>query len=304
MALKTLGELTTLVQDKLDLRDEDFITTDEMNSYFEEAIRYCESEIHKLNIEDQYFVAQSTISLVAGQADYELPAGIYGNKILRVVYSNGSDLYDIKRLTKMYRFEDAELARRYAVGSPPTYGYMLVNLDPRLGTKMRVFPTPLETSLVIPEAGNLTAGSPFVTGIGSTTGMAAEFFVSSEALAEGTRIQSIDSPTTLTLAENAIATDTAFITAREPRVLIWYIRNASIPSLSTDYIDFPEFWHYIAQYVVVNCLKKEVGNPRIEIEAQTLLKFEQQMLETLANMVPDQDDKVEQDLTAYEEGNY
>jgi hypothetical protein len=304
MALKTLGELITFVQDKLDLRDEDFITTTEMTSYFEEAIRYCESEIHKLNIEDQYFVAQSTMRLVNGQADYALPANMYANKILRVMYSNGSELYDIRRLTKQYRFQDAELSRRYSVGNPATYQYMLVNLDPRLGTKVRLFPTPLETTTTVTSTGTTVSGSPIITGLGSTTGMAAEYFVSGTGIVDGTRIQSVDSATQITMAENAVASGTVSITATEPRVLVWYIRNASIPSATTDYIDFPEFWHYIAQFVIVNCLKKELGNPRVQIEVETLLKMEKQMLETLSNMVPDQDDTVEQDLSSYSEGNY
>lgn len=304
MALKTLGELITFVQDKLDLRDEDFITQDEMITYFEEAIRYCESEIHKLNIEDQYFVAQSTITLTSGKADYALPTGIYANKILRVLYSNGSDLYDVKRLNKLNRFQDAELARRYSLGSPPTYAYVLVNLDPRLGTKMRMFPTPLETSTTVTTTGTTVSGSAVVTGLGTTTGMAAEYFVSGTGIVEGTRIKSVDSATQITLTDNAVAAGTVSITATEPRVLIWYIRNATIPALTTDYIDFPEFWHYIAQFVIVNCLKKEIGNPRIQVEVETLLKMEKQMLETLSNMVPDQDDKIEQDLSYYEEGNY
>jgi hypothetical protein len=82
MALKTMAELKSYVKDKLDLRDEDFITDTEMTSYIEEAIGYCEAEIHKLNIEDQYFVAQSTIALVSGQADYDLPSNIPNSNFL------------------------------------------------------------------------------------------------------------------------------------------------------------------------------------------------------------------------------
>jgi hypothetical protein len=303
MAFKTYGEIQTFVQDKLDLRDEDFITRDEMLSYCEEAIRYCESEIHKLNIEDMYFVAQASIPLVVGQSDYNLPSLMYGNKILRIMYSKDAFLYDIKRLTRQYRFEEGELARRYPTGSPPYYGYMLVNLDPRLGTRMRVFPTPTESSIVYTVANTgtcaTTLGSPIVT-MTDTTGLQLEYFVSGTGVVDGTRIQSVDSPTQITMTENAVATGAAVsLTFTEPRILVWYIRNASVPTSTTDLIDFPEFWHFIAQFMVVNCVKKEVGNPRLQIEVETLLEIKKQMLETLSNMVPDQDDKVEQDLSSY-----
>jgi len=303
MAFKTYGEIQTFVQDKLDLRDEDFISRDEMLSYCEEAIRYCESEIHKLNIEDMYFVAQTTIPLVSGQTDYDLPSGIFGNKILRVMYSKDAILYDLKRLTRQYRFEEGELARRYPTGAPPYYGYMLVNLDPRLGTRMRLYPTPTEVSTVYTVTNTGTAattlGSKIVT-LTSTAGLQAEYFVSGTGIVDGTRIQSVNSATQITLCENAVATGAAVnLTFTEPRVLVWYIRNASIPTGTTDLIDFPEFWHFIAQFMVVNCLKKEVVNPRLPLEVETLLKIEKQMLETLSNMVPDQDDQVEKDLSSY-----
>jgi hypothetical protein len=169
---------------------------------------------------------------------------------------------------------------------------------------MRLFPTPTENSAVVTASGTSTNGSAVLTGLASTTGVAVDDFVSGTGIVTGTRVKSVDSASQITMTELAVASGTVTFTFTQPRLVIWYIRNANVPTASTDYIDFPEFWHFVAQHVVVNCLKKEVGNPRIQIEVQTLLKVEQQMLETLSNMVPDQDDKIEQDLTSYEEGNY
>lgn len=305
MALETYGDALTFVQDKLDLRDDSMIDGDELQTYFKEAIRYCESEIHKLNAEDCYFEASAAVALVSGKSDYSLPSGIYGNKIRRVQYISGADIYEIERLTKASRYNDAELLRQYSSGSTQAYGYMLMNLDPRLGTKMRMFPTPAESSTVVTTTGNTTEGSATVSSMASTSGIQAGYYVSGTGIIEGTRVQSVDSSTQITLAENAQVTGTAAsLTFTEPRMVVWYIRNATIPSETDDYIDFPEFWHFITQHVVVNCLKKELGNPRLQIEVATLLKLEQQMHDTLSNMVPDQQDYVEQDLSFYREGNY
>lgn len=299
MSQKTYSALQLFVQNKLDLRDEDFISDDEFYEYVEEALKYCEAEIHKLNIEDQYFVAQAPIQLVNGQFDYALPANIYANKILRVVYSNGSVTTTIKRLTKQARFETSDYERKYGVVTQGSYGYMLVNNDVRSGPKMRIFPTPTESSGVVTTTGNIAA-STTLSGLASISGVDKGWFISSTNayMPLNNQVQTVDSSSQVTMSAAGLGVGTsASITFTEPRVQIWYIRNVDIPDDSNDYIDFPEFWHFVAQHVVVNCLNKEVGNPRVQAETLKLEEYRKQMLETLSNMVPDQDDLIEQDLS-------
>ena len=117
MSSKTYGSIKTFVQQKLDLQEESFITPAELLLYTEEAVRFCEAEIHKLNIEDQYFLAQAPIALVSGQSDYDMPDNIYANKILRVLYAKGSEIYTIHRSKDSMRFENRTLLREYAGSS-------------------------------------------------------------------------------------------------------------------------------------------------------------------------------------------
>lgn len=299
MSQKTYNDLLLFVQDKLDLRDEDFISSAEVLKYTEEALKFCEAEIHKLNIQDQYFVAHAPIVLSVGKFDYDLPSNIYGNKILRVIYSDGSITVPIKRITNKNRFEDSDYTRKFGTPTQGNYGYMLVNNDTRSGTKIRLFPTPTESSNSVSTTGNISTANT-LTNLGSTAGISSAWFISSSNvnIAKQTLVQSVDSATQVSMSTNGLGVATgASITFIEPRVQLWYIRNVDIPTVATDYIDFPEFWHFVAQHVIVNCLNKEIGNPRIAAETQKLEDYRNQMLETLANMVPDQDDEIEQDLS-------
>jgi len=174
---------------------------------------------------------------------------------------------------------------------------MLVNNDIRAGVKMRLYPTPTETSSVVTTTGNVAA-TAVLSGLASTSGVAPGWFVSGTNIPTGTLVQSVDSASQITMSDEGLGTSTgATITFTEPRLQLWYIRNVDIPDTDTDTIDFPEFWHFVAQHVIVNCLKKEIGNSRLQVELQTLEEYRKQMLETLSNMVPDQDDLMEQDLS-------
>ena len=298
MSQKTYSDIKTFVQNKLDLNDEDFISDDEMLEYTEEALKFVEAEIHKLGIEDLYFETQSALPLVSGRSDYALPDNIYANKILRAVYSLGGDIYAVHRMRKLNRYEDSE-SIRYAADTTGNYQYRIVNIDPRVGTKIRLFPTPDEDSSDVSTTGDIAADSASIT-VASTAGITAGDFVFAEGIARGTRVESVESSTTLTLTDAAYTTaatvDMRFI---EPRLLIYYIRDVFIPDDATDYIDVPEFWPVVAQHIIVNCLKKELGNPRLPAEQANLEAMRAQMIETLTNMVPDGDDEIEGDMGHY-----
>jgi hypothetical protein len=83
-------------------------------------------------------------------------------------------------------------------------------------------------------------------------------------------------------------------------VTIWYLRNANRATASTSICDIPEFASYVIQFMKVKCLEKE-GHPNLTFATQTLDYLRKQMVETLSEMVPDSDNEIETDLTAYEE---
>lgn len=302
-SLKTWGFIKTFVQRKLDLQEESFITPAELLDYAEEALRFCESVVHKLNIEDQYFTSVQPITLVQNKSEYDLPSNMYANKIQRLIYNNGTRIWDIPRIRNEHRFTMGSMMDQY----PPSesYGYILVNNDPRATTQIRLYPKARESSITASPTGNLTSGSATISSVSSTSGYQVGYYISGASIPNGTRIQAIDTDnSTITLTQTAVATATTeALTIVEPRVLCWYIRSTIIPTNTDNVIDFPEFWNFIAQHVVVNCLKKELGNPRVEVEYNKLKEMEAHVESTLANMVPDQDDTIQPDVSHYQQAS-
>ena len=87
MTYKTYAQLLAKIEKDLDLESEDFIQDDELMEYFNDAIRECESHIHKLGLEDVYFKTFDNPSLVSGTSDYAMPTNIFANKIIECVSS-------------------------------------------------------------------------------------------------------------------------------------------------------------------------------------------------------------------------
>jgi hypothetical protein len=86
-------------------------------------------------------------------------------------------------------------------------------------------------------------------------------------------------------------------------VTVWFIRNAERVTDASDVIDIPEFAQFIVTYMKAMCRAKENGG---EMPADAAALVEQQrklMIETLTQMVPDDDDTVEQDMSHYVEHN-
>lgn len=86
-------------------------------------------------------------------------------------------------------------------------------------------------------------------------------------------------------------------------VVIWYLRKMPDIALDGDFVDveIPESINFIYSYVKMLCKQKENGgvipqDAAAEMQAQKTL-----LIETLTNMVPDDDNEVIQDFSAYEE---
>ena len=145
----TYAELKTKVQNDLDLADEEFVTSQEYLDLFNEALDEAESEI--IDIHEDYFYTDepaSPITLVAGTSDYSLPANIYANKIRGLVYSNGSNIYEIlpyRRRSKLLSI----IEDKADTNSGDRYRYYLKTNSASAGWKLCLVPTPQEAGTYI-----------------------------------------------------------------------------------------------------------------------------------------------------------
>jgi hypothetical protein len=299
MAAKTYGYVQNYVQDALDLQEETFITPDEFLTYAEEALKFCESEVHKLGIEDLYFETCAPIVLKANRSEFALPSNIFANKITRLVFNNGSEVYDVTRIRNQYRYSDLAITDQFSQSA--RYQYMLLNHDIRVGSRIRLTPRCQDVTPVISLTADMTLGSEVLTNVSSTAGLQVGQFMAGSGIPDNARIEDIGS-TTVSLSAPCQTTQTGVsVSATGQLLTCWYIRDAKVPTGVNDLIDFPEFWNFIAQHMIVQCLSKELGNPRIAVEQAKLLAMKEQVIATLSNRVPDQDDRMEADTSSYQE---
>lgn len=129
----TYADLKAYLQKELDLEDETFITAQEFMDYFNEAVDMIEASIH--NIYEDYFLTNTSLSILNGQAAYNLPTDIYAQKIRKILYNDGGAYkYEIKRVKK--------LEETMFIQTPDLYSYVLTN-DASAGLKITLFPTPV-----------------------------------------------------------------------------------------------------------------------------------------------------------------
>lgn len=144
----TYEALREKIEKDLDIEEEEFVQTEELMAYFNDAIRQAEAHIHKLGLEDIYFLNYDTPSLVSGTADYAMPTDIYLNKIINCVYNNGSKVFEVKELKGSQRFVDKALIENDN-NSDPVYQYLLKHATAAAGTKWVLIPESQETSTYI-----------------------------------------------------------------------------------------------------------------------------------------------------------
>jgi len=231
MTYKTYAELLSEINFELDLGGETFVDPSEMMDYVNKAIAEAEAHIHKLNAQDAYFETYSPLTLIQGQAEYSLPADIYGSKVKRVVYSeNNSRIFEINRMKREKRHVDAAVIDTN-LGSTVLYQYMLINRSAAEGVKLHLYPT-------------AQINGQYVT--------------------------------------------------------IWYIRKANKIVDDTSLVDIPEFYYFITQYVKWKVLSKET-HPNTQLEYNELDRVRNLMIQTLEDRVPDEDNRLEMDMSFYEE---
>lgn len=101
-----------------------------------------------------------------------------------------------------------------------------------------------------------------------------------------------------TLANAKLGT---YITLTSAPTIFTEIKVAATQNIvNATLIDIPEFAPYVIQYVKCKCLPKE-GDPRLEDERALLQKLEIDMIASLTNAIPDDDDTVQGDFSHYYE---
>jgi hypothetical protein len=96
MKLWTYAEARDKIEQELDIKEEKFITPEELLHIFNCAIDEAEAEVH--NLFESYFLCEKTYELIKGQDRYPMPTDIYANKIKYLWFNDGIMRYQIKRL--------------------------------------------------------------------------------------------------------------------------------------------------------------------------------------------------------------
>ena len=156
MKVYSYFEMSTKVQNDLDLQDQTFIQPNEMIGYFNEAIEEAAAEIN--NTREDYFLKSYVFPVVQGVDAYSLPPDMYITKIRRIVYTNGPLIYEIKKIKEWRKF--TEIALTAFAGPNDWYRYYIQNSSPG---QMQIvfFPVARETAILAQQTGAVPF-SPFM----------------------------------------------------------------------------------------------------------------------------------------------
>ncbi len=143
MLSPTYGDIRDKLFREHDLEDETFIGEDEILGYYNDAVDEAEAEIH--GIYEDYFLTSAKLPLVIDTDEYSLPADIYANKLRRVIYSNGSDVYEVKRIRDWKKFIIQADTAVHGLNDF-FYRYMLKNVSADTGVQLLLVPKSREDS--------------------------------------------------------------------------------------------------------------------------------------------------------------
>lgn len=87
-------------------------------------------------------------------------------------------------------------------------------------------------------------------------------------------------------------------------IQIWYLRNVTVMTSSTtdatNVCEIPECVNYVYQHVKLRIYEK-MGNPNLDLALKAFAEQKQLMIETLQEMVPDENTLVRPDMSFYED---
>lgn len=310
--------LKTKIREDIDMQEEDFISDTELMGYVNEAIDTAEKAV--MGIYEDYFLTRESLSLESGQDLYDLPSTIYAHKIRRMVYNQGSQIYKVHRIRDWKKFEEFALDRFNTTAN--LYSYFLINTNPGQ-PQFLLTPIPNETAgvrlstTVVDGTSRGGVADPTAAGLVSIERMFDIYQDRKVYLQDDDTAQTpfyviaFDYPSrtvTLSATKGGAAADlTAFTVAQNAKLYvdqsnidIWFTRQANRITSDEDILDIPEAYQFIISYAKERCFFKE-KNPAYQ-EQKNLTAFEKQdLISTLATMVPDGDNEIEPDYSSYEE---
>ncbi|MBX3017978.1 MAG: hypothetical protein KF767_08820 [Bdellovibrionaceae bacterium] len=139
--MATLSEIRDAVKDDLDLEDEDFIDNDEIDRHIRRGVKSAQKIALGLN--EDYFLAKATITLVGGTAEYSLPAGIYAHKVRKLLWDDGSESYVITRVKNLEN--TASVMNTFQSDRDLKYLIVTTGAEP----KITFYPTPSQAGPVV-----------------------------------------------------------------------------------------------------------------------------------------------------------
>ncbi len=313
MRLWSYQELRRKVEKDLDLEEELFITPSEMLGYCNEAIDEAEAEIVK--IDEDYLLTNAPVSLVAGRSVYAMPPNIYANKVRGLEFLSGSIYYPIRRLRRYQKFDRIQDSM-YLATSNQDYQWYPKNDSAEGGQKLVLIPTPQVTtaqgvSVTIANPGVLTTPQAHGLSVGQEIYLWTQGTLPTGLKTNRTYlVNTVPSTLTFTLTEAPGGLDIVTTGTQSGvhsfevfpfQMTLWFIRQANRMFVDADLCDIPQFANFITQFMKKRCYEKEAGHPNYAQAITDLEKQRQMMVDTLTEMAPDDDTRVEGDYSHYSE---
>jgi len=141
----TYEEIRTKIQSDTDTEAEDFIQPSELLGIVNEAIDTCEAMIHKLGLEDDYFIKFANLPMVTGEDRLNLPDDIYAFKIRGLMYEKNVTRYPVPRVRGRRIFSKISNIQFYNT-TDNFYRYYLINDTQATAAQLLLLPASHETS--------------------------------------------------------------------------------------------------------------------------------------------------------------
>jgi hypothetical protein len=345
----TYAEMRNQVAAEMDLFEQDpaeeFVQSDEMIGYYNDALLDCYSEI--MNIYEDYFLTWAYLAIRAGDKEVRLPYNVWASKIRGIVYEDGAVRYTISRIRNYHKFEKI-MWGEYAQNNNPWFSYYEKNAVP--GQERLIFlPTPqfstvdelfgssaynpvkcwyLRQCNRIPVLGEyayrqraLSSATFIASDIvviadsdiwkSATTGQGIKFSadaaanlpaeVVSETVYYIVKQSTAGQIKLATTKANALAGTTMTLTAPvTPAAVIQFRVEANQTLIDNTIVDIPEFANFVQAWVRVRVYDK-LKDPGLAAATKLLEQAREQMVSSLTQKIPDDDDEIEGDFSSYNE---
>lgn len=143
---KTYREIENKVRRETDTQSEKFVPDTELLDYVNEAIDFCESNIHTLGAEDNYFLKDTYLPMKMGQEIFELPEDIYASKIKGFVFEDNTSPYPIQRIRGEYSYTNIAFIKANENYTNDYYKYIVKNPNAGENSKIQLIPRAQETN--------------------------------------------------------------------------------------------------------------------------------------------------------------